>query len=146
MAANDGVYLQNVVEDALKKSKFKGQAYQRMLDSKAARRKVARQPADYLLSTVGGGPLWLECKTCGHKARRLTRDDFSQVFDMFKWHEAGVTGYILVHFYVTEELYLAHIAEFDTTKTSWKFGSEVGKLVEEESVEAALAVLGWKFK
>ncbi len=132
---NDGRYLEQAVEDELKKITRVGFHWRRLYDTKAARNVLPAQPSDYFISNHGT-TVHLEVKSQQGKTKRLKK--FSQLADMQRWRRAGVEGYVLVHFYELDEIYLVNVSNLEFGKPSWVL-SESDRA---ESIEQALRWVG----
>lgn len=138
MASNDGKYLEEAVEKYLKTIKRTEFHWRRLYDAHSARNYMPAQPADFFISDsrgyrIGSNSCHLECKTSKHKKMRLTK--FSQHSALNRWNLAGVPGYVLVHFYVPDKMFLVPSWELDIGKPSWVIGpqyeiEDVSKILE----------------
>lgn len=134
MARNDGRYLEDAVQEELKKISCSHFHFRRLYDTYTAKKGMPPQPADFFLSSQKGHcfrAIHLECKTT--KSNTLRFDTFSQLADMKRWAMAGVLGYVLVHFYTPDRLFMIDVDDLDETAASWKasvVGSEFTNMEE----------------
>lgn len=116
MSRNDGKYLEDEIEKQLKKNTDLGIHWIRLPDARAARGRVAAQPADYFLCNRGSA-IYLEAKSQKGKIPRLKR--FSQESAMRRWGSAGVRGLLIVHFHELGRLFLVDVKNLESGKPSW---------------------------
>jgi hypothetical protein len=130
---NDGGYLENEFQKALKKTKLLSFYWRRLYDAKSVgTNKVPAQPADFFLSSKLSGASHVEVKSRAGKTFRLAK--FDQEADLRRWSAAGVPGYVLVHFYQTgDTLYLVNVRDLTPGLPSWKIDhiSETFKNMDE---------------
>lgn len=109
MSRNDGKYLEDLVKEwyAIHGEKRLDITLKRLPDSYAARKGIAAQNADFLLSRRGFGAFHLECKSVG--ADKLHLSMFSQYPTMRMWDLAGTHGFVLVHFYKARKIVIESI-------------------------------------
>lgn len=120
--SNDGKYLEDAVEEELKKIRGENFRYRRLPDARTARGMFPAQPADYFLSYSDPDfqfkrGFHLECKSVKGKTRRLPK--FTQHAEMIAWSKAGVLGYVIVHFHETEEIFVVSVNDIPIGKPSW---------------------------
>ena len=129
--SNDGKYLEDAVEEELKKITTERFRYRRLPDARTARGMFPAQPADFFAShydTYDNSSLGvhIECKSIKGKTRRLPK--FAQHAEMLAWDKAGVLGYLVVHFHEIEEIYVVCVASIPIGKPSWVLKNGVNAL------------------
>ena len=137
--SNDGKYLEDAVEEELKKIQTERFRYRRLPDARTARGMFPAQPADFFASycddydrsSIGAH---IECKSVKGKTRRLPK--FAQHAEMLAWDKAGVLGYLVVHFHEIEEIYVVHVNDIPIGKPSWVLENGVNALGVVSSKEA----------
>ena len=110
---NPGKYLEDQFEKEMKE-KGSDVWYHRLPDSKSARNLIGKQPADFYVA-VKGEIFHLECKSVKHTFRLKK---FVQHPRMQKAAMAGMPGYVLVHFYVSDSFKLVNIKDLEFLKNS----------------------------
>lgn len=128
--ANDGKYLEDMVQDHFDKS-VAGIWCHRFMDSKAARNLGAKQPADFLIAAESS-PRLLECKSVKHNFR-LKR--FVQHSRMVRARMAGINGIILVHHWQLDVYRVFDISKIELGKPSFDLRKICEELDWEEAME-----------
>ena len=124
---NDGVYLEKLFQDELKKIKRVDFIWRRLYDVKdhGGKSRVQKQPADFIV--CGENPTHVELKS--RKSRSFRLEKFTQYADMRRWALAGMPGYVVVHFYSqNENLYLVNVLALDPKKVSWRLDGGLAKV------------------
>lgn len=138
MAKNLGKYLETAVEKELGKNTQSNRHWRRLHDGRAAKTYMPAQPADFEMC-VEREAFHLECKSQKGKTRRLKK--FTQLADMKRWAMAGKAGYVLVHFWEVDELWLVDVANLASDEPSWVLVEGNGWHVGD--VKDALNHVGW---
>lgn len=116
MQRNDGKYLENALQDELKKINIAAFEWRRLYDSFSAQGKaLPPQPADFFMCYFGNS-YHVECKTSKETNLRLKM--FDQYGSMRRWGWVGVEGLVLVHFYTVDRLFLVPVKELES-RPSW---------------------------
>ena len=130
MARNSGKYLEDIVQDELKKLVSGEFIFRRLYDAFSAQGTgLPAQPADFECAVKSHGAFYLECKSVGHKKGRLPKGSFSQLADMKAWSRCSVSGVLLVHCYgFDSNMYLVNVDDIDQSLKSWVI-PDIGKQV-----------------
>lgn len=92
-------------------------AWHRMPDAKAARGRMAAQPADYIYRN-GGFSGFIEVKALKH-AYRLPSDRVTQLPTLHKWAVAGSHNFVLVHHYMEGTWRVVASSQLEFGVPSW---------------------------
>jgi len=113
---NDGKYLEDAVYIEFSKELSMDFMWRRLYDTQTAGKGLPPQPADFDICYQGYSA-HLESKTSGEKTKSLK--SFSQYADMRRWSMAGKPGYVLLHLYYFDELFLFDVSRLDPELKSW---------------------------
>jgi hypothetical protein len=112
--SNDGKYLEDATESFFKDRKRIDMACDRLPDTRSARNIIKAQNADFFISTKKTGGFYLECKSVGGKKKILRY--FRQYPLMHRWSQAGVPGYVLIHYHEMDEIVLVEVGKLPALK------------------------------
>jgi hypothetical protein len=112
-------------------------AWHRMPDARAARGRLAAQPADYLYR-CGEHAGFIEVKALKHEYR-LPKDRVSQLPTLLKWNLAGSDDLILVFHYMIGKWRWMFPHQLETDVPSW----DLSCFVTFDSAEEALKSTGY---
>lgn len=116
MSRNDGKYLEDAVYIEFSKELSLDFCFRRLYDTFTAGHGMPPQPADFDIC-YRGKSCHLECKTSASKTKALK--SFSQYATMRRWAQAGKPGYVLLHLYEFDELFLFDVMDLNPTFKSW---------------------------
>jgi hypothetical protein len=117
MLKNTGKYLEDAVMTEFEKEPSVSFMYRRLYDTyTSGGRGIPAQPADFDLC-FNGIPMFLECKTSNSERKALKT--FSQYAGLKRWEMSGKRGYVLLHLYYFDELFLFSVADLDPELKSW---------------------------
>jgi len=112
--SNDGAYLENAVQSYPDFQDRIDMACDRLPDTRSARNIIKAQNADFFISTKKTGGFYLECKSVGGKKKILRY--FRQYPLMHRWSQAGVPGYVLIHYHEMDEIVLVEVGKLPDLK------------------------------
>ena len=138
MSKNDGKYLEVAVDKYLRTTKQPEFHWRRLFDSYSVRKGAPPQPSDYLLSWAGKFTAHLECKTTSNTTLRLSM--FDQYGDMIRWSSAGVPGFVLVHFYILDRLFVVPVTALEKA-SSWKANEKGIEIMNPTDLSQVLKVI-----
>lgn len=107
-SSNDGKYLEDNFENVVTDLNRIDIAVDRLPDTRAARNIIKAQNADFLVSTAATGAFYFECKSVGG-IKTILRS-FRQYPLMHRWAQAGIPGYVLIHYHELNEFWIVDVS------------------------------------